>query len=140
MAAALSIISLVIFFAPCACACAHSTPGNSVPASPIPEQVFMKFRRSGMVLPPLKPFFRRVRYHTNSLKQWRRMFLPDERPGPCLSSCKNVVRCRHLERSLHGALCKIVRSLDWPALELHSAAHANGDGRQFSRGGAGSYP
>src|SRR5882762_3529282 len=55
MAAALSIISLVIFFAPCACACAHSTPGNSVPASPIPEQVFMKFRRSSMVLPPLNP-------------------------------------------------------------------------------------
>src|SRR5260370_157312 len=36
MEAALSIISLVIFAAPFACACAHSTPGNSVPASPIP--------------------------------------------------------------------------------------------------------
>src|SRR5580704_8893362 len=45
MAAALSIISLVIFFAPSACACAHKSPGNSVPASPIAEHVFMKFRR-----------------------------------------------------------------------------------------------
>ena len=29
MAAALLIISFVIFFAPCASACAHSTPGNT---------------------------------------------------------------------------------------------------------------
>src|ERR1700693_5319267 len=66
MAAAFSIISLVIFFAPCVCACAHRTPGNSVPAKPIPEQVFMKFRRSSMVLLPFEFFFRRVPYHTNS--------------------------------------------------------------------------
>src|SRR6267143_2452605 len=50
MEAALSIISLVIFAAPCACACAHNTPGNSVPASPIPEHVFMKFRRSSILI------------------------------------------------------------------------------------------
>jgi hypothetical protein len=46
-------ISLVIFFALCVCACAHNTPGNNVPARPIPEQVFMKFRRSTMHALPI---------------------------------------------------------------------------------------
>src|SRR5262249_48507271 len=46
MAAAFSIISLVIFRAPCASA--HNTPGNRVPPSPIAEQDFMKFRRSSI--------------------------------------------------------------------------------------------
>src|ERR1700688_4244405 len=49
MAAAFSIISLVIFFTPCACACAHNAPGKSVPAKPIPENVFMKFRGSSIL-------------------------------------------------------------------------------------------
>src|ERR1700687_1279703 len=48
MEAALSIISLVILAPPCACA--HNTPGNRVPASPIPEHVFMKFRRSSILI------------------------------------------------------------------------------------------
>src|SRR5260370_15684418 len=50
MEVGLSIIFLVVLGAPCACACAHNTPGNSVPASPIPEHVFMKFRRSSIFI------------------------------------------------------------------------------------------
>src|SRR5215472_8069844 len=47
--AALSIISLVIFFAPCASTCAHNTTGNRLPASPIPEHALMKSRRSSIL-------------------------------------------------------------------------------------------
>src|SRR6266436_2167042 len=140
MAEALSIISLVIFFAPCACACAHSTPGNSVPASPIPEQVFMKFRRSSMVLPPLNPSSGAYDITPTASGNCAACLFRMRKAGSRLSSCRSVVRCRHLERSLHGALRKIVRFLDWPALDLHSVAHANGDGRQSSRGGEGSCP
>src|SRR4029077_14661424 len=61
MAAAFSIISLVIFFAAWAFACAHSTPGKSVPARPIPEHVFMKSRRSSIFILPIGQSRRRAR-------------------------------------------------------------------------------
>src|SRR6266850_658677 len=120
MAAAFSIISLVIFFAPCACACAHRTPGNSVPASPIPEHVFMKFRRSSMLLLLFEFFFRRVPYHTNSSTRCADHLLGEDKADSSIG--KTVVRCRHLERSIHGAIRKIVRFFDRPALDLCSPA------------------
>src|SRR5437899_1700305 len=65
MADAFSIISLVIFFAPSAFACAHNTPGKSVPARPIPEHVFMKFRRSSIFILRIgQSAGARVRYHS----------------------------------------------------------------------------
>src|SRR5258706_7704238 len=118
MAAAFSIISLVIFFAPCAGAGAHSTPGRSVPASPIPEHVFMKFRRSSMVLLPFESFFRRVPYHTNSSTRCAGGLFRIGEDKADSSIGKTVVRCRHLERSIHGAIRKTVRFLDRTDLDL----------------------
>src|ERR1700722_14421545 len=71
MAAALSIISLVIFFVPSACACAHKTPGNSVPARPIAEHVFMKFRRCNISF--LQMFLSSARHST---ADWSVVALP----------------------------------------------------------------
>src|ERR1700704_1999125 len=110
MEAALSIISLVIFVAPCACACAHSTPGNSVPARPIPEHVFMKFRRSSILILSFRsPAGARVRYHTTALAVSRPFLFPKmqwARAAPMalflFSGTKlDVVGFPHAERSFH---------------------------------------
>jgi len=53
IAAAASIISFVILTAPFPCACAHSTPGNSVEPKPTPAHASIKRRRSIMPFAPL---------------------------------------------------------------------------------------
>src|SRR5712692_4057180 len=141
MAAAFSIISLVIFFGAWACACAHSTPGNSVPARPIPEQVFMKLRRSSIFILLIgQSPGARVRYHSTP-SAGSQLFCCQNSGGhtPAMAPISfsraklNVVRFVHLERSFHDPSQKV---FDFPATracDFLAPASANDNGRESSR-------
>src|SRR5260370_20637213 len=82
MEPALSITSLVICSAPGSVACPHSTPGNSVPASPIPEHVFMKFRRSTIfILSSVQPCERARKISHHRLNRFAAFFGPENAGG-----------------------------------------------------------
>src|SRR5882762_1619916 len=147
--AALSIISLVILAAPCACACAHSTPGNSVPASPIPEHVFMKFRRSSiLILSFMQPRgrARKIAHHPFgpfALFCSRKCMGPEQRRWPSFlfSGTKlNVVRFPHSQRSFHDAIQEVFRFPAARASGLPSPASPCRQGRQPSRRRQGGCP
>src|SRR5215469_13767412 len=137
MAAALSIISFVIFVAPCVCACAHNTPGNNVPAKPIPEQVFMKFRRSSIFILHTCHSCARVPYHITRLPtaSWKkRTALPAGLslwPLRSLLSVWNPVSCLYLERSCDETLRKAFRILPSLALRLRFPSDARCQSQQL---------
>src|SRR5947207_13951765 len=139
MAAALSIISLVIFFAPSAFACAHNTPGKSVPAKPIPEHVFMKFRRSSIFILPIGQSRRRARKISQRPPAQSQLFPESGGSGPrgwrsflYSGAERTVVRFKHPERSFHGAIRKMLRCDVCVASDTLSPAAATGDGRLAS--------
>src|SRR5258707_12468487 len=124
MAAAFSIISLVIFFAPCACACAQSTPGKSVPARPIPEQVFMKFRRSSISLtsPSRNHAGARVRYHTICLHPLRVLWGSQKQFVTATEDCQCVCSFSVCRPTVRGkACCEVVSAMGFIANGLVGA-------------------
>src|ERR1700716_2066154 len=142
MEAALSIISLVIFVAPCACACAHNSPGNSVPASPIPEHAFMKFRRSSiLILSFMQPRgrARKIAHHPFgpfALFCSRKCIGPEQRRwlSFLFSGTKlNVVRFPHPQRSFHDAIQEVFHFPAARASELRSPESPCRQSRQPAR-------
>src|SRR6267143_105784 len=144
MEAALSIISLVIFAAPCACACAHNTPGSSVPARPIPEHAFIKFRRSSiLILSFVQPRGRARKIAHHVIDRFAAFFPrkcsePEQRRWPSFlfSGTKlNVVRFPHPQRSFHDPIQKVFHFPAARASELPSPASPCRQSRQPARGG-----
>src|SRR5260370_4186650 len=147
MAAAFSIVSLVIFFA--ACACAHNTPGKSVPARPIPEQVFTKFRRSSMLVLLFVESRRRARkipHHGPHPLHTVDRFLVRGVVSDCPAAAffartlHTIVRFAHPERSFHDTVHAVFGFPVHLASEFLPAASANDDGRPSFRRREGSHP
>src|ERR1700674_1879348 len=145
MEAALSIISLVIFAAPCACACAHSTAGNSVPARPIPEHVFMKFRRCSILILPIVQSRRRARKISHlRFGGFAAFFISENTMGqssadgpPFLFSRTkpDVVAFPHTERSFHDPTQEVFHFPTARASEFPSPASPYRKSRQPTRRG-----